>query len=46
MLLVSGFLIKAEVHSNFVVASVCMFLSVFISLATGLSKLGRLEKLH
>ncbi|KJY57192.1 MFS transporter [Lactobacillus melliventris] len=46
MSLISGFLIKAEVHSIFVVASVCMFLSVFISLVTGLSKLGKLEKLH
>ena len=46
MSLISGFLIKAEVHSIFVVASVCMFLSVFISLVTGLGELGKLEKLH
>ena len=46
MSLISGFLIKAEVHFIFVVASVCMFLSVFISLVTGLGELGKLEKLH
>ena len=42
MSLISGFLIKAEVHSIFVVASVCMFLSVLITIVTGLGKLGKL----
>ena len=43
MSLISGFLIKAEIHSIFVVASVCMFLSVLITIVTGLGKLGKLD---
>ncbi|MCX0290721.1 hypothetical protein NX781_02695 [Lactobacillus kullabergensis] len=42
MSLVSGFLIKAEVHSIFVVAAICMFFSMLITIVTGLGKLGKL----
>lgn len=45
MSLISGFLIKAEVHSIFIVAAICMFFSMLITVVTGLGKLGKLEKL-
>ena len=45
MSLISGFLIKAEVHSIFIVAAICMSFSILITVVTGLGKLGKLEKL-
>ncbi len=43
MSLISGFLIKAEVHAIFIVAATCMFGSILITVFSGLSKLGKLE---
>lgn len=43
MSLISGFLIKAEVHAIFIVAAICMFGSILITVFSGLSKLGKLE---
>lgn len=43
MSLISGLLIKAEVHAIFIVAAICMFGSILITVFSGLSRLGKLE---